>query len=374
MPRSPEFCSRTLNWASLEADTKSTFSKEYEGDCLTREAIPQTMADASFRRSILVLRWALLGLYIGLVELGILDASGRALLISATLIALYDVFHTYLEIIYPDDEADIDQRIAFITRHLDVVTVTIALIALHDVRNPVWAVYFLSIVSIAHLIDRKEMSSYTLWVAANYLAFAGTIAFIGHPVAWNYVIVVSLLLLIVGWNAVMLADGQQRLRNVISAAATTDQLTGLPNRRHFHQSYPVSLEAAIAEKVPLALMLIDFDNFKQINDRQGHPAGDDKLREVATALGASMRAGDLVARYGGDEFIVVAPRTSRTDALHLAERLRQAAHSCESSVSIGVAMFPEDASTQEQLVEVADSALYLAKQDGRNCVRVATAA
>jgi diguanylate cyclase (GGDEF)-like protein len=125
---------------------------------------------------------------------------------------------------------------------------------------------------------------------------------------------------------------------------------------------------------PLAVMLIDFDHFKEINDRQGHPAGDDKLREVALALQATMRRGDLVARYGGDEFIVVAPDATRADALVLADRLREAALNCTASVSIGLAMFPEDSGTHDGLIGAADAALYEAKQAGRNCVRSSAAA
>lgn len=151
--------------------------------------------------------------------------------------------------------------------------------------------------------------------------------------------------------------------------AITDSLTGLPNRRHFHQAYVASLGQSVAANVPLALMLIDVDHFKDINDREGHPAGDDKLREVAAALDGVMRKGDLVARYGGDESIVVAPDATREDALTLAERLRQAAVSCQASVSIGVALFPDDAQLHDGLVAAADAALYRAKQAGRNCVR-----
>ncbi|MDP9236248.1 MAG: GGDEF domain-containing protein [Chloroflexota bacterium] len=151
--------------------------------------------------------------------------------------------------------------------------------------------------------------------------------------------------------------------------AITDSLTGLPNRRHFHQAYVASLGQSIADNVPLALMLIDIDHFKAINDRDGHPAGDDKLRQVAGALHAVVRRGDLVARYGGDEFIVISPDATREGALALAERLRQAAVSCDASVSIGVALFPDDAQMQDRLIAAADAALYRAKRAGRNCVR-----
>ena len=215
------------------------------------------------------------------------------------------------------------------------------------------------------------MAWHVLWVAGNYVFFAYATAGLGHDVSWPYVITVTVLLFFMGFNAAILAGGEQRLRDLIARVAVTDSLTGLPNRRHFHDAYPANIHEAIEQKVPLALLLIDFDHFKEINDRDGHPAGDDKLREVAQALQHVMRADDLVARYGGDEFIVVAPRTPHDAAQALAERLRNAAVGCGASVSIGLAMFPDDASDEAALVTAADAALYRAKQAGRNCVRAA---
>lgn len=327
-----------------------------------------TIADPKFRRSILAFRWLLLVLYIGLAGAGILDTSGLGLIVSASIIGAYDAFHTALEL-YVSRTGKYSDRMATLVRHLDVVTVTVPLIALHDVRNPVFTIYFLTIIGSAHLITPRQMWLHVFWVAANYLAFAGITAALGHEVQWAYVVVVAICLALMGMNASILAGGEQRLRSVIASVAVTDSLTGLPNRRRFHESYPQSIGEAIAESSTLALMLIDFDKFKDINDRFGHPAGDDKLRDVAQALQAVVRRNDLVARYGGDEFIVVAPHSTRADALMLAERLRTAAHTCGASVSIGVAVFPEDACDQDALVQAADAALYRAKEAGRNCVR-----
>ena len=116
-------------------------------------------------------------------------------------------------------------------------------------------------------------------------------------------------------------------------------------------------------------MLLDVDHFKEINDEFGHPAGDDKLRDISQAFAGVMRKGDIVARYGGDEFIILAPETNRDDGVALAERLRAAAASCGIGVSIGVAVFPADASQQDALIAAADAALYRAKDAGRDCVR-----
>lgn len=347
------------------------------GATLAIETMPavseMTIADPVMRRSILAFRWLLFVLYVALAQVGVLDVSGTGLLISASIIAAYNVFHTLWELKITLTGTD-DPRVATMVRHLDVLTITTTLIALHDVRNPVFTIYFLTLISSAHLISRREMTGHVLWVTANYLAFAAVTAALGHSVSWSYVLVVVIALQLMGINANILAGGEQRLRNVISSVAVTDSLTGLPNRRRFHEAYPVSIEDAISNNTPLALMLIDFDNFKQINDLEGHPAGDDKLRDVAQSLQSVVRQEDLVARYGGDEFIVVAPHSTRSDARMLAERLRNAAQAGGASVSIGVAVFPEDAQDRDALIEAADAALYRAKAAGRNCVRESDAA
>lgn len=332
-----------------------------------------TIADPKFRRSFLAFRLLLLALWVGLIQLGILDVSTRALIISASIIAIYDVFHLFVEIQITMTGRE-SAFINAVVRHLDIVTTTVAMVALHDVRNPVFMIYFVGLVSSAHLSTRREMTWQAVWVTLNYLAFAVITRALGHSVSWSYVVVVTIGLQLMGLNAMILAGGEQRLRDLIASVAVTDSLTGLPNRRHFHESYPQSIEEAIAQNTPLALMLIDFDKFKDINDQFGHPAGDDKLRDVAQALQSVVRSGDLVARYGGDEFIVVAPHSTRENAQILAERLRTIAHTCGASVSIGLALFPEDADHKDALVEAADTALYRAKEAGRNCVRELVAA
>ncbi len=326
-----------------------------------------TIADTTFRRSVQIMRWAMLLTYALLIIAGVLDVSRTAAIVTTAIIGAYNIAHSYLEIRYQGG----GRRIQTATRLLDTVAITIAMISLHDVENPVWAVYFIGMVSVAHMLTTREMAWHVLWVAGNYVFFACATVALGHDVSWPYVITVTILLFFMGFNASILAGGEQRLRDLIARVAVTDSLTGLPNRRHFHDAYPANIHEAIEEKVPLALLLIDFDHFKEINDRDGHPAGDDKLREVAQALQQVMRADDLVARYGGDEFIVVAPRTPHDAALALAERLRNAAVGCGASVSIGLAMFPHDASDEASLVTAADAALYRAKQAGRNCVRAA---
>jgi diguanylate cyclase (GGDEF)-like protein len=284
------------------------------------------------------------------------------------------ILGVYFRAVTAADIAGYGEAIMPVTRYIDVLGTTVVVLAVHDTTRPLWAVYFLTIVGVAQLISRREMVPFVGWTVFNFLAAAGIIYGLGNHVPWGYTFVVAGVLLGMGINATYLAGGEQRLRDVLMHAAVTDSLTGVANRHFLRNTFSTSLDGAISQGTPLAFMLIDVDHFKEINDTQGHPAGDDKLREVATAFTDVMRAGDVLARYGGDEFSVVAPDASRTDAVAIAERLRGAAHRCGASVSIGVAIFPEDAQREDALIAAADRALYLAKDAGRDCVREVRAA
>lgn len=323
--------------------------------------------DLPLRRSMTALRWVIAFAYIALGWIHVLEVAPAALAMSGGALVAANVVFTWQQVV----RAEPDPRVATAFRFLDVALTSVILVALHDVRSPVWAIYFLIISASAHLITQRAMLVYAAWIGLNYAAAAGMVAAQGYPVAWPYVIVVSVCIQLMGLNATMIAGGEQRLRGIISELAVTDSLTGLPNRRRFHQMYAATLHDAIAARTPLALMLVDVDHFKRINDEQGHPAGDERLREIAASMRAVLRRGDLVARFGGDEFIVVAPHSARDEALTLAERLRAATMESGTSVSIGVAIFPEDAQREDALIAAADVALYAAKQAGRNCVREA---
>jgi len=158
-----------------------------------------------------------------------------------------------------------------------------------------------------------------------------------------------------------------------------DPLTGLYNRRGFDQRIQEELQRSGRYRSPFALLVLDLDHFKNVNDTRGHPAGDRVLQEIADIARKTARLSDHVARYGGEEFAIVLPETDRQRALEFARRLLAAVagHPFLASdgdplrltISIGVASNPEDGDSQRKLVQAADSALYAAKHAGRNCVR-----
>jgi diguanylate cyclase (GGDEF)-like protein len=155
-------------------------------------------------------------------------------------------------------------------------------------------------------------------------------------------------------------------------AAFTDHLTGLANRRRFERQ--LEREVARTERYgrPFCLLLMDIDNFKEVNDTYGHDAGDETLRHVANVIQSGTRGIDTGARIGGDEFAVILPETDLVHGLEVAERLRAAIAALDFgpvghiTASLGVAELPTCAHTQEELRAASDAALYEAKRGGRD--------
>src|ERR1051325_2440614 len=161
--------------------------------------------------------------------------------------------------------------------------------------------------------------------------------------------------------------------------AFTDYLTGLRTRGYFEQQLELEFKRAERKQQKFALLMIDIDHFKVLNDTFGHHVGDQLLRDVTSILMKDMREVDTVARYGGEEFVIILPETTETGAVFVAQRLRRAVdqakffagspHSVQHlTISIGVAVYDTDAQFKRDLIEFADAALYAAKHEGRNRV------
>jgi len=164
------------------------------------------------------------------------------------------------------------------------------------------------------------------------------------------------------------------------AAAATDGLTGLLNHRAFQERLEEEVTRAARHGRPLALLMLDLDDFRAINNAHGHQAGDALLVAVAAALRGAVRAEDVPARYGGDEFAVILPEAAPDEALSVAERVRAAltdaslgwqGATIRTGASVGLAVMPRHARTREGLIQAADRAAYAAKDAGKGQVRMA---
>lgn len=177
------------------------------------------------------------------------------------------------------------------------------------------------------------------------------------------------------------AEEQEVAEAHIQRLAHFDALTGLPNRLLLNDRCQHALSAAQRAQQSVALMFLDLDHFKNINDSLGHRVGDEVLIELATRLKAAVREQDTVSRLGGDEFILLLPDTDAAGAARVADKLLQAAlmpfqieeHELTVTPSIGIALYPKDGADLDTLSKCADAAMYRAKEDGRNSYRFFTA-
>lgn len=180
-------------------------------------------------------------------------------------------------------------------------------------------------------------------------------------------------------NRAAMAIENARLYETTQALAITDGLTGLYNSRYLHQRLREEVERAARFGHPVAYVMMDLDNLKVYNDSFGHPAGDQVIRRIAEVIKQNVRSVDAASKYGGDEFALVLTETDKAGAVAVAERIRASIEGqlfpgdrhrplVRVTVSQGVAAFPEDTTTPEKLVELADQALYRAKEGGRNRV------
>ncbi len=169
-----------------------------------------------------------------------------------------------------------------------------------------------------------------------------------------------------------------RLREALRTQSIKDPLTGLYNRRYLEEMLEREIRRAVRAEQALGLLMLDLDHFKKFNDTYGHEAGDTVLRQTGAFLAKSIRAEDIVCRFGGEEFVIILPTANLNASCARAERIRSklreltVLHQGQSlgmvTVSVGVAVLPEQGTSPKELLEAADAALYRAKRDGRDRV------
>lgn len=178
-------------------------------------------------------------------------------------------------------------------------------------------------------------------------------------------------------DSMSLALSNIALREKLRTQSLRDPLTGLYNRRYMEDALERFASLGSRSGTSTAVLMLDLDNFKLLNDEHGHAKGDAVLRDVAAQLVGGLRPSDVVCRYGGEELLAILPDCDLDGAMQKAELLRERiealgkVHQCRISASFGVATVPETASSSTDVIPIADAALYAAKKAGKNCVQAA---
>jgi len=189
-------------------------------------------------------------------------------------------------------------------------------------------------------------------------------------------------LLLVGYITTMLSSDIRRALTQIKFLSETDELTGIYNLRAFTGISERVFKQAARYSRPFSILMLDSDSLKAVNDGYGHEAGNHLLKLTVQCIQSQVRDADFVARYGGDEFVVLLPETPSSGALEVANRIRRGVESTplalrgkkvRTTVSIGIASFPEHGSSLDDVLKLADEAMYTSKTEGRNRVTLCTA-
>ena len=226
-------------------------------------------------------------------------------------------------------------------------------------------VYFLIVLSGAMLLPRLLALAIAAAVAVVSVGITGTV---------GTTLIVNLLthLLMYGYAALLTSNWEHERRRLMRMSRV-DELTGLHNLRALQEQLPTWLGPAARTGRRMAVMMMDLDGFKQVNDRLGHGAGNELLKEVANLLRFAVRVGDEPFRFGGDEFVLLLSDADANGAMIVASRIQDIYRSMgqtlrgtdvDVSFSIGIAIFPDDGATPEVLLTHADEALYAAKRSG----------
>jgi diguanylate cyclase (GGDEF)-like protein len=247
------------------------------------------------------------------------------------------------------------------------------------IDSPLFNLYVLVIIVSALTLGKIITVLEVLLIAAIYfyLGRANNLESIFSIVEFGEMIVIFVPILLVGYVTTLLAADIQYAREELILLSDTDEMTGLKNRRAFKSELSNEVKKGARYKRPFSLMMLDADNLKQVNDQYGHGIGDKLIVTLARTIQESLRSTDVLARYGGDEFIVMLPETSANRAIEVAERIRLGVENTSfsadgdrvsSTLSIGISCFPDDSGDSEDIINRADQALYESKRKGRNTV------
>jgi diguanylate cyclase (GGDEF)-like protein len=328
-----------------------------------------------FSRTIAEVEWLLLALVLIYLVAGAPSEEGKLALHAALLFfAAFTLGLHYVHFYRKETQ----WKLMFETGVM-VVFITWVVAFTGHIQSPLLNLYLLPIIASA-LIFGKLFTAGTVavilicFMALAYGAGAGNPATLPY---WGRVLVISGPVILVAYITTMLSADIRYAVDKIRQVSDTDELTGLYNMRAFSALLQRAFRQAVRYGHSLSVVMVDSDNLKQINDTHGHDSGNRLLQHLVRNIHEQLRGSDVLARFGGDEFIVLLPETNNQGALEMAERIRKAVEvsrfdvrggDTNITVSIGVASYPEDGGNLDVILDKADKAMYRAKQKGRNRV------
>lgn len=260
-----------------------------------------------------------------------------------------------------------------------IAFISIVLAFTGQVESPLLNLYLLVIIACAITLGKVMTLLEVILIACCYL-YMGYLSYSnGLFAAETFTMLMAKFspFLLVAYVTSMLAADILHAKQRITLLSKTDDLTGLLNMRAFNNILEREIARVIRYAQPFTVIMIDVDGLKSVNDRYGHTVGSRLIKMIAHSIGQSVRSTDVLARYGGDEFIILMTHTSTEHAQVAAERIRTAIHNTafdtkgnriSTTVSVGIASYPECVEEPAEVLEKADIALYKSKQSGRNRV------
>jgi diguanylate cyclase (GGDEF)-like protein len=247
------------------------------------------------------------------------------------------------------------------------------------VESPLLNLYLLVIIACAITLGKVMTLLEVMLIACCYLYLGYQSYSTGLFVAETFTMLMAKFspFMLVAYVTSMLASDILHAKQRITQLSKTDDLTGLLNMRAFNSILENEIARVMRYAQPFTVIMVDVDGLKYVNDRHGHSAGSRLIKTIGHSISESIRSTDILARYGGDEFVILMTHTSTEHARMAAERIRTAIHNTSfdmkgnrisTTASVGIASFPESVEDPEEVLEKADIALYKSKQSGRNRV------